>query len=425
MKYLVRYGYDITVISPTLSPNTKLDRTLVSDELVKIRHDAVPHSKLFRKLVLPQRNAVVMTGTKGREPKGNQSVGKSKVKTLLYGVAQEIYTDIRNRDWKRQVIRHLRTHPITQQYDCVFTGYPSLSSHLIGEYILENKIAKKWIADFRDPIAYESLNSTAAYWRNQRLQGRFCKKASAITYVTKGSVAKLAEGITEKDKFHYLPNGFDEDDLGVITRSGVKLSTCSKPSFKMAYVGSLYGGKRDLSALFRVIRRLIDQSAVREEQVRLFYAGKDFSILSAQARTYSMQDILVNMGYVAREDSLNIQAQADLVVVSSWNTERDKGVIPGKVYECFLLKKPTLAIVNGTVPGSELGNLVERVGLGLSFDTMVADLEEELKLERFVSGLYHSAISKKPYQLSIDLDFVHEFSYEAIARKLSAILCEL
>ena len=193
----------------------------------------------------------------------------------------------------------------------------------------------------------------------------------------------------------------------------------------MAYVGSLYGGKRDLSALFRVIRRLIDQSAVREEQVRLFYAGKDFSILSAQARTYSMQDILVNMGYVAREDSLNIQAQADLVVVSSWNTERDKGVIPGKVYECFLLKKPTLAIVNGTVPGSELGNLVERVGLGLSFDTMVADLEEELKLERFVSGLYHSAISKKPYQLSIDLDFVHEFSYEAIARKLSAILCEL
>ena len=95
----------------------------------------------------------------------------------------------------------------------------------------------------------------------------------------------------------------------------------------------MYNGKRDLSQLFRIIRILIDNEEINENNIKFYYAGKEFNILKNQASKFELEGILVNKGSVAREDSLAIQDQSDIVVVSTWNTEKDVGVIPGKIYE--------------------------------------------------------------------------------------------
>ena len=77
-----------------------------------------------------------------------------------------------------------------------------MSTHLIGEYIINNRISKKWICDFRDPITYESLNSKLYYLINKKLQKRICQRADAITHVTENMKISLSDGIEDKRKFH-------------------------------------------------------------------------------------------------------------------------------------------------------------------------------------------------------------------------------
>jgi len=128
------------------------------------------------------------------------------------------------------------------------------------------------------------------------------------------------------------------------------------------------------------------------------------------------------MGYVARQDSLSIQNQSHLVVVNTWNTEKDQGVIPGKVYECFLLKKPTLAITNGTVPNSELGKMIVKSGLGFSIETMLEETEANEKFEEFFMGLYDSVANKSGINMPLDFDYIEQFNYKNITNRLMAIM---
>src|SRR5690606_36715932 len=107
------------------------------------------------------------------------------------------------------------------------------------------------------------------------------------------------------------------------------------------------------SIVFRALRDLVSTGRLDPAAVEFHYAGGDFAALTRQASAWGMEDVLVDHGRVPRREALALQAASDLVVVATWNTEKDQGIMTGKVFECFMMRRPVLGVVNGDKPESE------------------------------------------------------------------------
>lgn len=424
VKYLVRAGYDITVISPKMS-SRNLDKNLYSVELNQISHITVPYSRFFNNYFLEKRNEMMDKKTQTKLHSNPKNTFLEKIKKIIYQFVQEIYTIIRNTDWKNQVKKYISIHEELNGFDLVITSYPSLSSHLLGEHIKDKRIASRWIADFRDLIAYEELHSNLVYKINIRHQTRICKKADVITSVTSDVLRKISETEKNKNNFYYLPNGFDQEDLNDLINSKIELINNYENYFKITYVGSLYGGKRDLSVVFNFLQEMESNNEIQGDKIKFFYAGKDFSIVEHQAKKYNMEKVLINLGFISRSESIYVQNSSNLIIVSTWNTEQDQGLVTGKIYECFLLKKPTLVIVNGTKPGSELGKMIKESKIGFTYETIAKTSELDIQLKNYIRELYNNSLNGELNQKDINEDYLCQFNYQKITEKLIGLIEEI
>ncbi|WP_292589145.1 glycosyltransferase [Mesotoga sp. UBA5557] len=418
VKYLVRGGWDLTVVSPKLSEDIAWDHSLVCNELSYIEKIDIPYGEFFRRFLYRKRSG----STANKPPSNNEkppvkSLGQA-IRTFSRKRIKFIYNLTRNFSWKRQVKKYIDENFKENEFDYIFSSYPSASSHLAAKYALKKKIAKKWIADFRDPMAYESIHSRFEYFIYNKIQKNICRNASAITVVSKDLARKLSQQYGIEKKTNYLPNGYDEDDLELIEEKG----ETENGFLRLVYAGSMYGGQRDLSPVFFGLKELHNKGLINIEKIRFTYAGKDFQIVKDQAGKYELDGILENLGFISRIDSLNLQNTADVILVSTWNSENEQGIVTGKVFECFLLKKPVLVIVNGTKPGGELSEMIDSSGLGISFNSMIADPSQDERLQNFLLNAYKQAIDGKVVPTNANHKYLQSFSYRVLAKKLEDIL---
>lgn len=421
-KYLVRSGYSVTVITTDIQKNEKIDITLSSEEIQNTKIYRIPRGRLFTKTLFTIRNKMLKDKSTSTYLESKNNFYLSSIKQKLIKFALFVYTFLESNSWQREVMKVTNREFRDKDFDVIISSFPKLSSHQIALRLVKKKKSSIWIADFRDPIAYENLHSPLIYKVYSKIQRNICNHATQITYVSRNMYTTLATGVSNKKKFHYLSNGFDEDDLQYIKNAKLKIEEEYKGIFKMCYVGSLYGGKRNLSIIFKLLRELIDESEIDICKIKFLYAGQEFETLKQQAADFNLEEILVNYGYVSREESISIQTLSNLIVVNTWNTEKDQGVIPGKVYECFLLKKPTLAITNGTLPKSELGTMITKSGLGIAYDTMVEDKGADIKLKKFIFNFYLSTINCLESPIELNNEYINEFNYKQIINKLKKII---
>ncbi len=365
-KYLVRNNFDVTVVSPKLNESTKRDNSLECIEFQQIKRILISHSYFFVKFFLRRRNNMLKekSATDYLIVK-NKSNLLSSAKSQFYIFIQFFYTIIRNLDWYFEVKRKLSKEIELREIDIIISSYPSLSAHWISKKF-KNKYGIKWIADFRDPINYESNSNFILIKLNEIIQNSIIRKSDFITYVSKEMVFKLNKDRKFKlDKFIYLPNGFDKDDISNI---GDNKTQVFNNKLVLSYVGSLYGGKRDLDVIFKALKENIEKGDLKIGNLIFNYAGSEFNVIEQQASKYDLTCILVNYGYVTREESIRIQNESDLNVVVTWNSNIDQGIMTGKIYESFLLRKSILGIVNGDLPNSEFKNVIDRVNGGFVFE---------------------------------------------------------
>ena len=75
-------------------------------------------------------------------------------------LAFKAFTFLRNRDFLYGALKAYKELAKANEFNILITSYPSFSSHQVGLRIkrLDNNI--KWVADFRDPMVYESFSSS-------------------------------------------------------------------------------------------------------------------------------------------------------------------------------------------------------------------------------------------------------------------------
>ncbi|MTD30766.1 glycosyltransferase [Planomicrobium sp. YIM 101495] len=406
-KYFLKEGHKIDVI--TTSNKKNIDKRSLDDlkgiKIYELKHSSIIEKYLNRGRGITEKNNGVPTISKEGKVYFGGREAKKKIKHLIF-LLLNIFVAL---DFLLKFRKHVKKND--EKYDVVLTTYGPLSSVLCGLYYKKRLKSTKWICDFRDPMVVDTFPKLINFI-HKFIQSKACKEADKIISVSEGYLKRI---IKEKHRFkaEVITNGYDKDDYPA--------NFVNPRKFSFAYTGYLYNGKRDLSSLFLVIRELIDEGKLDKNEVEFNYAGNDFNALKLQALKHNLQDILIDHGYVTREESINLQQISRFLVLSTWNSKKEIGVFPGKFLEYMLLKKPIIAIINGDLANSEVAKVIEKSKIGVFFEEANYD-KDQIQLKDYISLEYDLYKNKKPTSFQPNREFVRKYDYRNITREFERIL---
>lgn len=225
----------------------------------------------------------------------------------------------------------------------IWSTYPITTAHLIGGALA--RLSKlPWVADFRDPMINRDYPSD----RLQRrvwlwLEESVMRSASACVFTTAAAAQTYASRYPEQaGKCHVIENGYDEEAFTAVqpSREGV-------PEGKLLWLhsGLIYPRDRDPSTFFAAVRSLIDDGALRQQDLCIrFRAPQHEREVLECAHQQGLTDCVEVAPPIPYQRAIAEMIGADLLLVfqgSHFNTQ-----IPAKIYEYLRAGRDILSIVD-------------------------------------------------------------------------------
>lgn len=332
-KYLPKFGIEPHVYIPENPSYPILDPSLVDEINPKI--------KIIKKPIWePYRLAEKLT-KKNKDFKAGQ-FETSKKQGILSRVSVFIRGNFFIPDarmfWIKPSIKFLEKYMDEYDIDTLVTTGPPHSMHLIGlglKQIKKDKI--KWIADFRDPWTQIS------YYSQLKLTQRSDQKHKEMEKkVFQNADLILSTSYTDKENFKKLgaknveciTNGFDSE----VNRADEPISV-----FTISYVGMLET-LRNPTNLWKVLAELILENPTFASQFRLKFVGKISNSIIEELNNSALKNNWINIGYLPHVESIKEMINSNLLLLTNFNSEKSKGIIPGKLFEYLATGKTILSV---------------------------------------------------------------------------------
>ena len=318
--------------------------------------------------------------------------------------------------WHESAFKEASKIMDTEEIDAIISSSWPITCHTIAKDLKEKQNIP-WIADLRDLWnlnPYVSHTFIRNYFE-KRLELKTFENADALTTTT-DLAAETLSTLHPKSRIVPILSGYDKDDFKFLEELVSKrddFSSDSPEKLKFIYAGSLYGGKRDPTYLFEAIRQLEDENKLDPSKISIEFYG-DSTGLEDIANRYGLLDIVHIGGKIAHEEVLKKQLDSDVLLLISWDNEKEKMFIPGKIYEYFALKKPVLSI--GYKEGS-LKDLIEETKVGYHVSSLESTKEALL-------DIYNEFVEKGTVELNADMN-IEDYSMENMAKKFADLLNEL
>lgn len=215
--------------------------------------------------------------------------------------------------------------------DVILTTAPPWSAHLAG-WALHRLTGVPWVADFRDPWAGNDAASGEAALRRAMTQAAERGIAhDAAGIVTVADYFRIAGVPADDGRRLTIPNGVDEDDA-----DGVAPPDGDRDSFRLSYVGSIYGD-RDCAPVLAALRRLIDRGAIDPRRFELRVVG---NVMLPRFEADAPVP-LVRTGYVDHRQALaEMRASSALLLYVAPGSLAPSG----KLFEYLATERPILCV---------------------------------------------------------------------------------
>lgn len=240
----------------------------------------------------------------------------------------------------------------------LFTTNPSPICHELG-IILKQKYKSNifWVADYRDPIEQNLYLDRETSKKMKLINVLTLQKADLITTVSKGIKDLLIEqannyGFNIKRKAIIISNGFDNVKLSNFSKKDI--SNYSK--IRIVYTGRLYRGIQSPGPLFKAISFLAQDIRKR---IEIVYAGPDERIFLQYANKFNVLDVAKSLGFITKEQVLDLQKSASILLVIKSDRVEEEGVLTGKFFEYLMFKKPIITIGDRD---NEFNKLSQKIG---------------------------------------------------------------
>jgi glycosyltransferase involved in cell wall biosynthesis len=205
-----------------------------------------------------------------------------------------------------------------------------------SSFIIANKIARKftipWVADFRDLWA-DNHNSFHFNWRRnleRHFEKRTLRRVSGITTVSEPLAEQLRQ--VHQKEVRIIYNGYDPRDYPPRQQPSTDV-------LSIVYTGTMIKGRRDPNLLFQAMTGLN-----KNYHIQVSFYGPHNAWVSALAREYNLEDVVLLHDTVSHARALQLQVNADLLLLLLWDDSAEKGVFSGKVFEYIGAGQPILCL---------------------------------------------------------------------------------
>ncbi|MGB7404280.1 MAG: glycosyltransferase [Pacificimonas sp.] len=241
----------------------------------------------------------------------------------------------------------------TWRPDILFSTGPPHSSHLVAARLSKDAQIPH-VAELRDLWSDNLYGEPQPVieFAERWLERRALRDADAIVAVTAGTAARLGKRYG-KPVVH-AANGFDPTDFDGL--AGPEPLVPDKLS--IIHAGSTYGGRRSPEPLFAALAQM---GAAADGIVVRFY-GEDAHVALRLAETAGVAHLVEAHPPIPRAEVLRIERAADILLLLRFDTEGEKHVVAGKLYEYAGARRPILC--HGQTEG-EAAKIIESADLGL------------------------------------------------------------
>jgi glycosyltransferase involved in cell wall biosynthesis len=291
-----------------------------------------------------------------------------------------------------------------EDFDLVLSSSSPVTSHLIGNE-LSNKYGIPWVADLRDLWSQNHFYeySNLRKYRETRLEKKTFSTVDAMVTVSAPKTEQLAMLHTTK-RTYAIPNGFDPDTLNTGKQVDNKLT--------IVYTGRVYEGKMDPEPLFNALSELIKDKEIDPKDIVMDFYGINVDVLADRVEKYNLSQIINLKGLIPREQVIDKQRQAQILLLLNWNDPNEKGVYTGKVFEYLSAKRPILAV--GGYGDGVVDELLQNTQAG-------ASLNETTGIKKLIKEYYTEYKSTGQVQYNGIQEEIDRFSHIGMAEKFSKV----
>jgi glycosyltransferase involved in cell wall biosynthesis len=335
------------------------------------------------------------------------------------------------RGWNRFAFRRACEIIEKEQIQTVITTSPPHSTQLIGRKLKKQYPHIKWIADMRDPYTdiyyYKDLYPTRlATAINKYYERKILTEADRVLTVSedlkrifegKISNCRNAAQHVSTDRIFVIPNGYDEEDFVAssasvtepLSTSATGESSCSSgesssgslrvskgnDKFVVTYTGTM-SDVYDISGLLAAIRHLPEKE---RERIHLRFVGNISPDIIQQIKENGLSEKTEFIPYVPHKESIAFLRKSDLLLLVIAKTERNKGIVTGKIFEYLASETPILCLAP---TDGDAAKIIEECRAGRTFDYAdeagIADFLVESGKWRVESGEWRVENEAKIYQ---------------------------
>ena len=339
------------------------------------------------------------------------------INNLIQMIKTLIFIPDRNVAWLPFVLIKAIKVIKEDKIDLIYTTSDPYADHLIG-YLLKKLTGKPWVADFRDPWTDDISHS------NEYYQAPFGKFRKRIDLALEKKVIKHADcvvGTTEEivvsflgrypketqEKCLTITNGYDEEDF----LGQGRCPSREDGRFTICYSGSF---ARSPDNFLVALKKLLDDNNALRREIRVIFAGYMPSGVRECIGQLKLEDQVDLIGYVPHKESIEYLLRSDVLLLNLTSDERERLILPGKIFEYMRAKKPILALV----PKGAAAEIINKYRIG-----NVVDPDNVVGISNVIEEMYYKY---KRGSLKIEpVGAIDNFERKKLTRKLADCFNEL
>ncbi|GAA4277388.1 glycosyltransferase family 4 protein [Aquimarina mytili] len=332
VKYLKEFDIEPIVYAPKNPTYPLEDDSLLTEILDDI-------TAIKRPIFEPYRFAEIFSKKETKTISKGIISGKEKqslVQRILLYIRGNFFIPDARKFWVNPSVKYLKKYISEHKIETIITTGPPHSVHLIGKK-LKAQMKLNWVADFRDPwttIGYhDKLKlTTKSLLKHKELEKEVLGNADHII-VTSFTTKEEFQNITNRP-ISIITNGYDFEDVEEVSLD---------QKFTISHIGSLLSG-RNPENLWRALAELVESDKEFAEWFRLKLVGTVSQDVLKTLHQYGLSQFLELVDYVPHSEAVTIQKRSQVLLLIEINSNETKCIIPGKLFEYMVSKRPILAV---------------------------------------------------------------------------------
>jgi hypothetical protein len=399
--YFKEFGIEPVVFIPDNPHYPLQDKSIVSEipEGIEIIRFPIKEPYGFAKMFSNKKTNQVSSGIITNK---NQSV----LEKLLLWIRGNFFIPDARIGWVKPAVGFLKEYLAKNDMDIVISSGPPHSLHLIG-MALKEELGIKWVADFRDP--WTTIHYHQSLRLNKRAQKKHLKLESKVLNNSDLVVVTSARTKKEFQKTTSVPIEVISNGYDILEKIEPNLDA----QFSIAHIGSLLTN-RNPELLWEILSELKDENKVFSKNLLIKLVGVVSEDVLESLAVFGLTENYKTLGYVSHQEAIQIQHDAQVLLLVEMDSPETKSIIPGKLFEYVAANRPILAI---GPDGSDVEGILKETNAGVYFT-----YTEKEKLKKQLQ-FYYEAYSKA--NLNINSHNTEQYSRRELTKSLSSLLLNI